>query len=262
MTWDYADTINSLLLTDIATFATIETEVPAPFADLGIPIPGRDGVRFDADAGFSPLVMSLRVHLRWTDDTGMVTHTDGAAGHIHENLSLLKAEIHQALPLYKRTVPHAGDLQAYFKSNTPGFVGQQRQVYHFPLTVPSGSWQDQTESNSGAASTTPSVTTLGDRRIHDPVIQFNAAGTLTHTEDDGDAVTVAVASGPTFPVTVYVAGTDGSSDLYAEDNTTADVTGDVTTSKSYGLRFPANSGTPLSLSSTAAVIVKWRNRWA
>lgn len=260
MSWDYANTINSLALSDIATFSTIESFAPGVFSDPGVPIPGRDGIRFDADSSLSPLAASLRVHLRWTNSSGVVTHADGEDGHIYENLSLLKTELGKPLPLFTRTLPDAGDVEAYFKAVSPGFVGQYRNVYHFPIIIPSGSWRDQTQSDSGTASTTPSVTTLGDRRIHDPIIQFNAAGTLTHTEDDGDAVTVAVASGPTFPVNVYIAGTDGSSDLYAEDAGAADVTGDVSTSKAYGLRFAANSS--LTLSSTAAVIVKWRNRYA
>ena len=68
--WTTADALNDLDLVDVATFAKAENEVPAPFADPGIIIPGRDGVFFDAEAPRSPLVAVLRVHLRWTGDEG------------------------------------------------------------------------------------------------------------------------------------------------------------------------------------------------
>lgn len=253
--------LNSLTVADVARHARITSEGGSGFATVGQQIPGIDGSHLDVDAPYAPLDITWGVLLRGTDSTGAITDPDGEGGHLIDNLSKIKREFAAgSLATLKRTVPHIGTVRALCRLAGRPFPGPNRAIYFFPLVVPSGSWQDDAQSNSGVASTTPSVTTDGDKRIHDPEIQFDAAGTLTHTEDDGEAVTVEVASGPTFPVTVYIAGQNGSGYHYAEDAGSVDVTGDVILSKPYGLRFAPNSA--LNLSSTSAVIVRWRNRWA
>jgi hypothetical protein len=252
MTWDYAHAINALDLLDVATFATIEDEVPSPYSDVGVQVPGRDGITFDNEAPFSPLVATLRVHLRWTDETGAVNHADGEAGHIYENLSLLKREINKPAPVLTRTLPHMGAVRAIVKSNTPGFVGAQRHVYVFLLTVPSGSWQAATESS--AVGNPPAVVTSGDRVIFDPIIIFSVASTVTVTNPDGSEYQITAAAGPTYPVTVDVgAGT-------VLDNTGADVRGDVSFTELAWCRLQQAS--TVTVVTTASTTIKWRNRWA
>lgn len=259
--WPYGWQLGSLTLADVASGVRIQSEGGSAFADAPVRVPGLDGGRLDDAAPLTPLDLALRTILRWTAADGSVTHADGEAGHIYENLSKVKAQLAgPGLATLKRTVPHIGTVRALCKLLAPPVPAEQRHIYLWFLTVPSGSWQDDTESNSGTASTTPSVTTGGDRRIHDPNIRFDAAGTLTHTRPDGVVETVEVTSGPTFPVTVHIAGTDGSGWHYAEDNGGADVTGDVVFSHPWGLRFPP--GTTLSLSADVNVVVYWRNRWA
>jgi hypothetical protein len=252
MTWDYAYALNALDLADVATFATIEDEVPSPYSDIGVQVPGRDGITFDDEAPFSPLVATLRVHLRWTDETGAVNHADGEAGHIYENLSLLKREINKAAPTLTRTVPHIGDVRAVVKSNTPGFVGRQRQVYVFPLTVPSGSWQTVTESS--AVGNPPAVVTSGDRVIFDPIIIFSAASTVTVTNPDGSEYQITAAAGPTYPVTVDV----GAGTVLASGG--ADARGDVSFTELAWCRLQQAS--TITVVTTASTTIKWRNRWA
>lgn len=252
MTWDYELAVNSLDLIDIATFATIENEVPSAFGDVGVSIPGRPGVEYDPAAPFMPLVATLRVHLRWTDEDGAITHTDGAAGHIYENLSLLKAELNKTAPIIYRTIPHAGDLRATFKSVTPGFVGQQRHVYNFPLVIPSGSWQSVTETSE--TGNPPAVETEGDREVHDPRLSISAAGTTTITGSDGIGYTIVASSGPTYPIVVDVgAGT-------VIDAAAADARGHVAFSHQNWLRLQPKD-TP-TISTSVAVTVMWRDRWS
>lgn len=253
--------LNSLALADVTKGVRIEDEGGAGFVDQGTQLPGRDGVHTDDDAPYGPLNLTLRTILRYTDSAGAVTDPDGEGGHVFDNLSKIKREFAGgSLATLKRTLPHISTVRVLCRLAGDPYRGELRHIYYWPLVVPSGSWQSDTEQNSGAASTTPSVTTDGDKRVHDPRINFAAAGTLTHTEADGDSATVEVKTGPTFPVDVYIAGTNGSGYLYAEDNGGNDVTGDVELSKPYGLRFPPNSSP--SLSADVNVIVYWRNRWA
>lgn len=252
MSWDYAHALNSLDLSDVATFATIEDETPSPYNDPGVQIPGRDGRQYDSEAPFSPLVVTLRVHLRWTSAAGTVTHADGEGGHIRENLSLIKAELNKPEPVLARTLEHIGAVRATVKMNTPPIVGAQRHVYVFPLTVPAGSWQDSTESsNSGAPAT--GVTTTGDREISDPRVSLAAAGTFTVTKSDGTVYTIVAAAGPTYPVVIDVgAGT-------VTDNGGNDARGDVTFDHQHWFRLSANHTHTITGGSAEWF---WRNRWA
>lgn len=251
MTWDYATALNSLDLEDVATFATIEDELPSSFTDPGFSIPGRDGIVFDPEAGFGPLVATLRVHLRWTDENGAVNHGDGAAGHIYENLSLLKRELNKPAPVLTRTLPHIGNVRAVVKSVTPGLVGEQRHVYVFPLTVPSGSWQDASESSDSGTPPTGVITT-GDRRIFDPRLSLSAAGTYTVTDADSVTYSVVAASGPSYPIVVDVGART------VVDNTSADARGSVEFSHPAWVRLSPNHTHTV----TGSCTVYWRNRWA
>lgn len=253
MSWDYAHALNSLSLSDVATFATIEDETPSPYSDPGVSIPGRDGRQYDPEAPFSPLVVTLRVHLRWTSAAGTVTHADGEGGHIRENLSKVKAELNKPEPVLTRTIEHVGDVRAVVKMNTPALVGAQRHVYIFPLTVPSGSWQDAAES-SDSGNPPLAVTTTGDREISDPRLSISAAGATTVTLGDGTVYTITAAAGPTYPVVVDVgAGT-------VLDNVGADAAGDVTFDHEHWFRLAANETATLTTDNTVTVF--WRNRWA
>lgn len=252
MSWDYAHAINSLDLADVATFATIEDETPSPYNDPGVQIPGRDGRQYDAEAPFSPLVVTLRVHLRWTGAAGTVTHTDGEGGHVRENLSLIKKELNKPEPVVSRTLEHIGDVRAVVKMNTPPIVGAQRHVYVFPLTVPAGSWQDATEDS--ATGNPPTATTGGDREIFDPRLTISAAGETEVTLSDGTVYTVTAAAGPTYPIVVDVgAGT-------VLDDNGDDAAGDVSFSHEHWLRLDADDD--VSITTDNSVTLHWRNRWA
>jgi hypothetical protein len=251
MSWTTQDALNTLDLADVATHAQVEDELPSPFVDPGVVIPARDGVLFDPAAPFAPLVATLRVHLRWTDPDGDITHVDGEVGHIRENLSLIKRELNKPAPVWSRTLEHIGAVRAVVKSNTPGFVGAQRHVYHFPLTIPSGSWQDASES-SDTGSPATGVITLGDRRIHDPRVSLPSSGARTITDADGIVYTITAAAGPTYPVVIDVgAGT-------IVDNASADASGALTFSHPEWFRLSPNHTHAITGSGTWF----WRNRWA
>jgi hypothetical protein len=246
MSWTTDDHLNSLDLADVATFAKVIDEVPSPFSDAGVGIPGRDGVQFDPAAPFAPLVATLHIVLRWTNSSGTVTHVDGEVGHIRENLSLIKRELSKTTCVWSRTLEHIGAVRAVVKSNTAGVMGEQRHIFNFPLTIAAGSWQDATESSNTAP------VTLGDRRIFDPRISLPSAGTYTITDADGTVYTITATAGPTYPVVVDV----GASTVL--DNGGADASGDVSFSHQEMFRLSPNH----THVTTGGGTIFWRNRWA
>lgn len=252
MSWDFDYALNSLTLLDVADVVVLEDELYAPFDDPGVLIPGRDGVEFDEEAPFTSLVVALRLHLRWTNAAGAVTHVDGEAGHIYENLSLVKRELNKPAPVLTRTAPHIGDVRAVVKANSSPILGGQRHIYVFPLTIPGGAWQDAAESSDTGAPPT-GVTTTGDRRIPDARISLSAAGTYTITDADGTVYSIIAAAGPTYPVVVDV----GARTIL--DNGSVDASGDITFSHDTWFRLsPNHTHTVTGASST----IYWRDRWA
>lgn len=255
MSWAYAYALNgNLTLSDVCSGVRIESEGGASFNDPGYFIPGRDGVESDDEAPYSPMAMALRTILRYTNSSGLVNHTDGEAGHVFENLSKIKREFSgPGLATLTRTVPHIGDVRALCKLVGDPIPAGMHHVYSWPLFVPSGSWEDASES-SDTGNPPTGVTTLGDRVIFDPRISISAAGETTITLGDGTEYTITAAAGPTYPVVIDVgAGT-------AVDNNGDDALGDITFDHEHWFRLhPQETAT---LTTDNSVTVYWRNRWA
>ena len=244
-----AETLGSLTLSDVATDVLIGNEFGGHFIDSGTHIPHQDGIRLDPQAPYSPRVLVLKTVLRYTNSSGTITHVDGAAGHLRENAHLIHLEL--AGPgevALTRTVPHLGDVRAMVRLLDDPAPMDARHAIGWTLTVPSGSWQDATETSEA----TSSVTTSGNRRIWDPIVVFASAGTITHTAADGTVTSITAASGPTYPVTVDVGAKT------VTDNTAADVRGDVTFTQPWWLRMDPDG----AQSFTGTATIKYRNRWA
>lgn len=258
MSWDYSYALNgNLTLSDVCTAVRVEAEGGASFRDAGYQIPGRDGVQLDDEAPYGPLSLVLRTILRYTNSSGAVTHSDGEAGHVFENLSKIKAEFAgPGLATLTRTVPDIGDVRALCKLTGNPFQGSQKHIFHWPLTIPSGSWQDASESSDTGDPPT-GVTTTGDRVIFDPRLSISAAGETEFTLGDGTVYTITAAAGPTYPVVVDVgAGT-------AVDNAGADALGSITfTGDKSEHWFRLHPNETASLTTDNAVTVYWRDRWA
>ena len=246
-----AEVLGAVTLSNVATDAIIEDEYGSSWADSGYRVPHRDGVTLDSQAPYGPRTIVLKTVLRYTNSSGTVTHTDGAAGHVYENLSLIRKEFNKGsgLVTFTRTVPHQGNVRALVKLlDAPVPDRGARHVVRWIMTCPSGSWQDAAQTSEA----TSSVTTGGNTRIHDPIIVFASATTITHTHADGVVETITAAAGPTYPVTVDVgAGT-------ILDNGSVDVRGDVTFSHPWWLRLDPDGAQTFSGTAT----IKYRNRWA
>ena len=244
-----AETLGTLTLANVATDVIIEDEYGGSFIDSGVRVPHRDGIRLDPQAPYGPRTITLKTVLRYTNSSGTITHADGAAGHVYENLSLIRAQFATGEVTLTRTAPHVGDVRALVTLlDNPIPDGRQRHVVRWVLTCPSGSWQDATETSEA----TTSVTTGGNVRIHDPIVVFASAGTVTHTHADGTVESITAAAGPTYPVTVDVgAGT-------ILDNGSVDSRGDVTFTQPWWLRMDPDGAQTF----TGTATIKYRNRWA
>ena len=246
-----AEILGALTLSDVATDVVIEDEYGSSWNDKGYTIPHMDGVRLDSQAPYGPRTITLKTVLRYTAAGGTVTHSDGAAGHVFENLSKIRKEFNKGsgLVTFTRTAPHVGNVRALVKLlDDPVQDRGARHVVRWVMTCPSGSWQDASETSEA----TSGVTTGGNTRIHDPKIVFASATTITHTHADGLIETITAAAGPTYPVTVDVgAGT-------ILDNGSVDVRGDVTFSHAHWLRLDPDGLQTFSGTAT----INYRNRWA
>lgn len=259
MSWDYqyvvgTSTSDAVALTDYCTAVLIETEAGGGKTGTNLRVGYVDGERFEPKT-YAPLDIVLKTVLRYTDKDGAVNHTDDEAGHVFQNLSELKLLLGSpGLKYLIRDTPDYGLVRAEFEMISPPIPGEQRHVFYWPLRIPSGSWQDAAAST--ATGTPPSVTTKGNRRIHDPQIVFSAAGTLSYTAGDGSAYSVTAAAGPTFPVTL----TFNNGEWGAVDDAAADALPYITVSHPAVMVLDPDKS--LSLSASAAVTVNWRNRWA
>ena len=245
-----AEVLGALTLSTVATDVVIEDEYGSSWNDSGYQIPHLDGIRLDAQAPYGPRTITLKTVLRYTNSSGTITHTDGAAGHAYENLALIRKEFNKTsgLVTLTRTAPHVGNVRALVKLLDDPVYDSARHVVRWVMTCPSGSWQDASETSEA----TSGVTTGGNTRIHDPKIVFASATTITHTHADGLVETITAASGPTYPVTVDVgAGT-------ILDNGSVDVRGDVTFSHPWWLRMDPDG----AQSFTGTATINYRNRWA
>lgn len=247
--FDYNEALNSLDLSTVCRAVVLDTEEPAVYPGGGYEIPGRPGVELDPETDVNPLLLVVRVYPRYTNSSGVITHTDGEEGHWEENLSTVKAELRKRTVTLLRSFPHKGRLRAVGRVTDSLLVSTGLQ---FHLLVPSGSWQDNTEDSE--TGNPPTATTGGDTEIHDPRLTISAAGETEVTLSDGTVYTITAAAGPTYPIVVDVgAGT-------VLDNGGADAAGDVAFSHEHWLRLDAASA--VSITTDNQVTLHWRNRWS
>ena len=252
--WAWTYTAGGLTLLDVAKHVRIEEEGGSYFADAGVTIPGRDGIQYDDEAPRAPLDLTLRTVLRYTDAAGAVTDPDGAAGHVLDNLSQLKQVFATpGLVTLTRTAPHLGTQRALAKLVGKPFTGEQRHIYRWPLSVPSGSWQAASESDDTGDPPT-GVTVGGDTVVFDPRMSISAAGVTVVTLGDGTEYTITANAGPVYPVVVDVgAGT-------IVDDNGDDASGDVTFDHEHWFRL--HPGETATLTTDNPVTVYWRARYS
>lgn len=126
--------------------------------------------------------LAMEVGLRYTDDTGSITHTDGDSGHAYENLSNLKrlfAGLQGQLVTLERTAPHLGTVTMEVEMLADAVPSQERHVFIFPLHAPKPFWTGAQQT----ATSPPTITPAGDGPIDDMVIDL-VGGTDTRLTHD------------------------------------------------------------------------------
>ena len=237
-------TLGALDLSTVCEDVRIEAEGGTGWSDPGEHIPGRPGVALDPEASLLPLEIMLRTIIKGTSGSDQLEH-------FHQIKAALAGRNLVALG---RTLPYVGAVRGMCKLVGRVQHVEDRSIYHWPLSIPSGSWQDAAETTV----TYPNpVQTSGSVEIHDPTLVVDAAGTTTITASDGSTFEVVAAAGPTYPVTVTPDAGNRSGTVV--DNAGADASGFVTFSHPAWLRF--EPGVTVDIASTTTPTFKWRNRW-
>lgn len=218
----------------------LESEGGSAFDDATYRVASMDGRGVDPFATRQPMDLDLRI----------IFDTDGEGGGYDPMSQVKQVLSSRSLVALTRTTPHAGEVRAMVRQFMPP-LKVNHITYRFQLTAPSGSWQDAVESSESASL----VETEGDVWVHDPIIVFSGAGTLTHTTSDGVVSQITAEAGPSYPVTVSL---HESGRWVAVDDDGNDARGAVWWTRPWVLRM--EPGTEQDFSGSATI--RWRNRWA
>lgn len=242
-------------LLNFCTFVRIVDEGGPGFRGEPVTIQYLEGAREVPHLFSEPRLVGLECGLRYTSAAGTITHTDGAAGHVYENLSNLKRILYgdRLMVTLQREAPHQGTVQIDVKVGAPVSISQDRATFLFPLVAPNPFWASTTLNSASPA---PSIAVGGDASVHDAEITFAAGASspiLTHT-----------ASG----ATIQIEGTVPSGGVLVKTITghAERVTGGtdwsefLANSQPYMLQLEAGATNSFTLSTGTATIA-WRNKW-
>ena len=198
MAWDYDYRVGATSLSDYCTRITVPDESGGGLIGDNLHIPGTDGERV-MDKTLAPTVIPFKTFLRYTNPSEAITHTDGAPGHVYENLSELKKIFRKQGPvLLLRDQPHAGTVVAEVELMGEPVRGEEDHIFTWPLKLIGGSWRGNTQNSVAAAS----VVTSGDTRIDDMEIEFAGTSTVAFTDAAGITYSIEALSG-SFPLIVF-----------------------------------------------------------
>ncbi len=181
--WDYAYKIGATALLDYATDVRIPQEKRARLRGRNREIPWKQGERSTQPKLFRALDFELQFLMRYTNSAGIVTHGDGAPGHVYENYSEVKRlmsgdQLNGSLVTLRRTMPHAGDVDIDFEvldEIRPDSSTRFRMVCFCRAPFPF--WQSatqtiETETNKTTTTETIEVVVGGNTPIPNAVITF------------------------------------------------------------------------------------------
>ena len=125
----------------------------------------------------------LETVIRYTNSSGLITHADGGAGHVMENLGHLKrifgGPIQNALTRLQRNSPDQGTVYVDVEMLGEANPSQARHIFTWPLHAPHPFWIGAADNNNA----TPTWTVGGDAPIRDAVIDFTGTASdprVTH----------------------------------------------------------------------------------
>lgn len=179
MAWlDYGITADGANLTDFCDRVVIVTEGMANRESANFRVPGVEGEFSYPNKLWEAGNVIMETFLRYTDPDGDVTHEDGAAGHVYENLSHLRRIFGKnGLVDLRRTAPDYGETSMLVEviqgPNDGSFPAHKIWV----LRAPKPFWSGLTQVTISA--TTNDYRPDGDAPIDDMVVTFSGAGSVT-----------------------------------------------------------------------------------
>lgn len=258
MGWDYlwkAGPKDGTLVTlsDYTDFVRLVGEVSAGRRGYNPTVQYQHGSHF-VQKWAAPLDLMLEVGVRYTNSSGAVTHTDGAAGHAYETLAevrrLLGGE-QGGLATIQQTAPDWGTVQLDVEMLNPSRPTSERWVHGFLLHAPEPFWRGITLNSETGTSIV-----VGGNAPAAPVIDF-ASGTdmrITHT-DSGAYVQIDGAA-PAGGARVDVrAGTCTK----ISDGT--DYSANLTVNKAWWFELDGGKTNAVTKSGGGTSTVKWYDRW-
>ena len=256
-------------LLDYCDNVRIPSEMDSPKRSSNRDIPYRDGEFSDALKFRRAGTFLLDCMVSYTDAAGAVTHADGAAGHVQENLQALKRLLGgNGVPLLiRRTAPHIGAVEAICENLGGVRAAGPRMRFVFPMRLLDGTWREQsltsdTQTDIVAFPHAYNIVTDGDYPIGDAKITFTckANGTAPTLEvtSTGDKISVA-GSFVTNDIIIIDLGRTRVFTLNGSNYTT------VSSNRAWWMRLPDSTaalGMTLGASSgTWDCKIEWRSRW-
>ncbi len=255
-------------LLDFCDEVLTASEGDAPKRGGNISIPYRDGVYSDPLKFRDNKIVFLDCMVSYTDAAGLVTHPDGSAGHIYENLQSLKKLLggDGAEVTLRVDKPHMGALEAPVEYLGGIEAGGPRMRWIFPMQLLEGAWREQaasTDAENGISSFPHAYTILtgGDTDVGDATITMECTA-------DGDNPKLTI---DTPDDELSASGSFSSGDILIANLRTSTFTlNGLSTAvfrrnRAWYMRFP-NDQAALGLTFDADsgiwdVDIDWNNRW-
>ena len=259
-------------LDDYCDNVRIASESDAPKRGGNVEIPYADGEFTDPFKFRRPGTIMLDCMVSYTNDLGTVTHADGAAGHVFENLSALKALFAGdglSRVVLRRTAPDQGTMEARVEFMGGVRASGPRMRYIFPLRMIDGYWREQTLSTDTESSISSfphayTIATGGNYPIGDPKITFTCV-----TDGVSPSLTQTVLAETIQATGSFVAADEIIIDLGRDRAFTKNGTryGLISGNRAWWMRLtPAQALLGMTLgdgttTGTWTCKIEWRNKW-
>jgi len=185
MAWDYNYRADAVQLSDYCTSVRILDEASPSKRGSNIVVPYLHGEWSEYNKWFNSVPFGLECALRYTNASGAITHADGAAGHVYENLAALKYLFGKrtGTVTLTRETPHQGqnraDIEVLDEIHSVGprhkYLIICRMVHAFWRETPA----EQDIETGITTSRTYTIATGGNAPINDMVITFDINANTT-----------------------------------------------------------------------------------
>lgn len=258
MGWDYVWKIGPKdgTLVAVSTYATASRlvgEVSAGRRGTNPVAQYRHGTHF-VSKWAAPLDLMYEIAVRYTSAAGTVTHTDGAAGHVYENLAEIKRLLsgeQGGLATIQQTAPDWGTVQLDVEVASPPQPTQQRFVFGFLLHAADPFWRNTTLNTETGTSVV-----VGGNAPAAPIIDFVSGTDMRVTHTGSGAYIQIDGAAPAGGVRVDVR--EGTC-IKISDST--DYSAYLTVNKPWWMELDGGKTNAVTKSGGGTSTVKWYNRW-